>query len=96
MKTELEIKLGFFPLAFYLFACTPVIEIDGEKNQRSWGSHYFEVTPGQHNIKIYFPYIGMSECGANEVTIDVQEGAKRKVSYYMWPWMFAKGSISIT
>ena len=96
MKTELEIKLGFFPLAFFLFACTPVIEINGEKNQRSWGSHIFEVNSGQHNIKIYFPYLGMSECGANEVTIDVHDGVKRKVSYYMWPWMFAKGTINIT
>ena len=96
MKTELEIKLGFFPLAFFLFACTPVIEIDGEKNQKSWGSHYFEITPGQHNIKIYIPYVGMPECGVNEVTINIQERVKRKISYYMWPWIFAKGSIDIT
>ena len=96
MKTKLEIKLGFFPLAFFLFACTPVIEIDGEKNSKSWGKHYFELTPGQYKIKIYFPYAGMSECGANEVTIDIQEGIKRRVSYYMWPWMFAKGSINVT
>jgi hypothetical protein len=99
VKTEyslLEIKLGFFPLAFFLFLCTPVVEIDGEKSQKSWGSHDFKITPGQHKIKIYFPYMWMSECGANEVTIDIQEGLKRKVSYYMWPFVFAKGSIHIT
>ena len=84
------LEIGTAPL---LSSMAPTI-----KSMRNYEpkKHYFELTPGQHKIKIYFPYIGMSECGANEVTIDIQEGIKRRVSYYMWPWMFAKGSISVT
>ena len=95
MNTSVEVNLSFFPLAFFLFACTPVVEINGEKHKRNWGNHKFELVPGSYTIKIYFPYILMPKCGANEVTFVLQNGDRKKISYYMWPWMFAKGSISI-
>jgi hypothetical protein len=95
MNTSLEIDLGFFPLAFFLFACTPVIEINGKKHERSWGKCKFELDAARYDVKIYFPYIFMSECGANTVTINLETGDQKKISYYMWPWMFSKGSISV-
>lgn len=37
MKTGIEVKTSFFPLAFFLFFVTPTIEINGEKYKEKWG-----------------------------------------------------------
>lgn len=81
MKTGIEVKTGFFLLAFILFMCTPVIEINGEKNRRPWGNHFFDLAPGDYVVKIYFPYLFMSECGANQLKVSVAEGNVKKISY---------------
>ena len=73
----------------------PLIEINGKKHERSWGKCKFELDAARYDVKIYFPYIFMSECGANTVTINLETGDQKKISYYMWPWMFSKGSISV-
>ena len=93
MTTGIEVKTEFFPLAWMLYMCTPVIEINGQKNSRKWGKHFFELQPGEYTVKIYFPYFMQNECGANQTTITVSEGQVRKISYNMPPWMLAKGTI---
>ena len=92
-KTGLEIKTGFFPLAFFLFACTPVVSIDGQNHSRSWGTHFFELGEGAHTIKVFFKYLFMDQCGANSITVNVEKGKVTKVKYYMPPLMTMKGSI---
>lgn len=95
MQTELEIKTGFFPLAWFLYFVTPVIEINGEKHRQKWGAHSFSLLPGEYRVKVSFPYFWMSECGANEITVTLSEGEKRRINYNMPPWMLAKGSIKL-
>jgi hypothetical protein len=92
-QTGVEVKAGFFPLAFFLFSCTPRIEIDGTPNEKPWGTHFFPLAPGTHRIRIYFKYMFMAECGANSIDIQVVDGHVVRVSYYMPPLMLAKGSI---
>ena len=96
MTSGIEIKTGFFPLAWFLYFVTPTIEINGEKHKKKWGESFFDLPAGNYRIKISFPYMGKSECGANEIQVTLSEGQKRKVTYNMPPWMFAKGSIKIT
>ena len=70
----IEVKVGFFPLAFFLFACKPRIVIDGaEPEVRNWGTHFFPVSPGRHTVKIYFRYLFKAECGANQREFDVPD-----------------------
>jgi hypothetical protein len=94
--TGVEVKAGFFPLAFFLFACTPRIEIDGKVHLKSWGTHFFELPPGTHTVAVYFRYLFKAECGKNSVTVTVAPGRVTRVSYNMPPWMFAKGSMHVT
>ena len=96
MNTGVDIKTEFFPLAWFLFFVTPTIEINGVKHKQKWGESFFSLTPGEHLVKISFPYFGMNECGANEVKFSITEGQKRKINYNMPPWMFSKGSINIS
>jgi hypothetical protein len=91
----LEIKTGFFPLAFFLFFCTPRIEIDGVVHRRPWGRSKFDVPPGNHRVKIYFHYLFKPECGANEIDVTVGDGQVASIKYWMPPWMFARGSLKV-
>ena len=93
MKTGIEIQTGFFPLAWFLHFVKPVIEINGKKHTEEWGPSFFDLPPGKYEVKIYFPYMWRSECGANQISLTLQEGLIKKIEYYMPPWMFAKGSI---
>ncbi len=93
--TGVEANVGFFPLAFFLFACRPRIEIDGVTHTRPWGTHFFELAPGRHTISIYFAYLFKPKCGLNSITVDVQPGQVTRIRFYMPPWMFAKGSLKV-
>jgi len=91
--TGVEVQTSFFPLSFFLYMCTPTIMIDGQAVRRPWGRHYFPLPPGSHNIKIYFRYLFMDTCGANQIDVTVHPGYVNRVTYTMPPWMLAKGSI---
>lgn len=91
--TGVEVKTGFCPLAFFLFFCTPRIEIDGQVYKKRWGTHFFELPPGSHKITVYFRYLFMSRCGENSIPVEVAPGAVARVRYNMPPWMLAKGSL---
>jgi len=93
LKTGVAVKTGFLPLGFILFFCTPTIVVDGRDYRKSWGTHFFELEPGRHTIKIFFRYLFMAECGANSIDVIVEEGKISRIKYYMPPWMLAKGSI---
>ena len=93
MRTGIKIKTGFFPLAFILFLCTPVIEINGGKFKRHWGTYFFDLTPGDHIVKIYFHYWLKPECGVNQIKVSIAEGQTKRITYFMPPWMLAAGII---
>ncbi|MFT5858151.1 MAG: hypothetical protein ACI865_000235 [Flavobacteriaceae bacterium] len=93
MKTEIEVKTGFFPLAWFLYFVSPVVVINGEKNTQKWGRTFFDLPPGEYLIKVYFPYMWKPECGANQITVKLGEGETKRIDYNMPPWMFAKGRL---
>lgn len=92
-STGLQVTTGFFPLAFFLFFCSPVIVIDGQASKTGWGTRFFAVPPGQHTVKIFFRYMWMAECGANAMTVAVYPGQVTRISYYMPPFIYAAGSL---
>ncbi|MDX2362636.1 MAG: hypothetical protein QNK23_17640 [Crocinitomicaceae bacterium] len=96
MKTRIEVKTGFFFMAWILYFCTPVIVINGEMNRRKWGVTSFELPPGTYTVRIYFPYIMKPNCGENQVTLELKEGETKYIKYNMPPWMFSKGKITLS
>lgn len=94
-STGIDVVAEFFPLAFLLFLCAPVIEIDGVRHPKTWGRHRFDVPPGEHTVKVYFPYLTMRECGANSRTVTVEPGKRVLVKWYMWPLMIVPGEMSV-
>lgn len=95
-QTGVEVELGFCPIAFLLFFCRPRVEIDGVVQKKTWGTHFFPTTAGQHTVKVYFRYLFMSRCGANSLDILVRERNVTKVkSFFLGLWMFSKGSLRV-
>ena len=95
MTTGLTVKTSFFPLAWILYFVTPTININGKEFKREWGKNSFDLSPGDYQVKISFPYMGQSDMGANEISISLNEGEIKNISYEMPPWIFAKGDIKI-
>ena len=95
-RTGVEVHTGFFPLAFFLFFCTPVTEINGHPDRKYWGTKFYDLPPGQYHFTISFPYIFMAKCGRADAPITLRPGEVRRINYFMWPWMFAPGQISVT
>jgi hypothetical protein len=91
--TGIQVETSFFPLSFFLYLCTPTIVIDGVQCQRPWGTHSFPLPGGMHNVKIFFRYLFMDTCGANQINVVVQPNCVHRVKYEMPAWMFAQGSI---
>jgi hypothetical protein len=96
MRTGIQTTTKFFPLAFFLYAFSPTIEINGTKYPKKWGTDFFELAPGNYTVKIYFKYLFMDECGANSVMVTLKEGQVANVSWYMPPLIFLKGSMSVS
>jgi hypothetical protein len=89
----IQIETSFFPLSFFLYACTPRIVIDGAVVLRPWGTHSFELTPGMHRIQIYFFYLFLPQCGFAQTTVVVQPNCVHRLKYEMGILMFLPGSI---
>ena len=94
-KGKLIVNTDFFGMAWFLYFVTPVIEINGKRMSRPWGTSQFDIDPGDYTVKIFFSYLFMSECGANSVNVRIEEGKSKKVTFYMPPWMMAKGRMKV-
>ncbi|QEG22009.1 hypothetical protein [Mariniblastus fucicola] len=94
-KGTIELKLGFFPLGFFLLFCTPTVVINGNPQPHAWGHYSYEFAPGKYNVTIFFRYFFRNECGRNNVEFQLSDGETKTVSYYMWPWMFLPGTMSV-
>jgi hypothetical protein len=93
--TGVEVSLEFFPLAFFLFFCTPRVVIDGKVRTRDWGRHFFPLRPGRHTVEVFYPYFFWPETGYASLDVRVEPGELRRVNYYHWAFLvFLPGSIS--
>lgn len=91
----IEVTMGFFPLAFLLYLCAPVVEINNFPRPFTWGTHFIDLPPGRYIVSIYFPYLLSPRCGLNSCEVMLQPGMVRRVNFYMWPLIFIPGSISV-
>jgi predicted Zn finger-like uncharacterized protein len=57
-----QIKIEYKDSAFFISATKPVIEIDNEMTMRSWGTHQFQLPPGDYSLRIYCHLLGQRLC----------------------------------
>jgi hypothetical protein len=94
MAATINVHTGFIPLSFFLYACHPRIEVDGNVTHAKWGDHALEVPPGEHTVSIYFAYLMMPRCGENSVRVNVPDGGAVNIRYSAPMIMVMKGNIS--
>ncbi|HXI25224.1 MAG TPA: hypothetical protein VNG71_15275 [Pyrinomonadaceae bacterium] len=89
----IQIETSFFPLSFFLYMCTPTIVIDGVPQRRPWGTHSIPLTPGMHNIQVFFHYLFMPKCGFSQMNVVVQPNCVHRIKYEMGIFMFSAGTM---
>ncbi len=84
-------------IAFLLALFPPQMSVDGGPPQKiRWGTGDLQVTPGQHHLVIWVPYLGFWNIGRAEVQVNVAEGQIVAVNYRS-PWLvFMPGKVAVT
>ena len=64
---------------------------------RGYGGSYFSTVHVSDSglCGLYIPNLWMPECGANTVQVNIVPGRVSTVKYFMPPWMYASGSITL-
>lgn len=71
------------------------IMIDRHSSDLPWGSHFFELEPGRHEIEIGFRSWGRV-VAKNHVAVNVEQGQILSIVYKTHRyWVFLPGSISV-
>lgn len=79
--SRIDVVVSHSPLAFIYQAFTPTITINGQQHRLPWGTHSFDVSPGNCEVSVSYPWIFSSECGKNTVEIALKAGEIKKVTY---------------
>lgn len=93
-SSQIEVTVRHNPLAFFYRAFTPTVAINGRKERKPWGTHLFNVPPGDYEVAISYPWI-ISECGKNSVRFSIAAGETKKVNYCARLIRFWPGAISV-
>lgn len=90
-----EFELSFFPLMFVLFLVTPSIEINGVAQRRKWGTHTFQLPPGETQFGAYYPYLFSSETSSAAIWVHLAPGGRYKLRYRPAWIVFLPGSLKL-
>jgi hypothetical protein len=63
------------------YVCKPVVEIDGQAYIGKWGMRFFALSPGHHQIRVFFAYLAQKECGLATTDIEVLPGRQVQLLY---------------
>jgi hypothetical protein len=86
----IEIKTGFLFLMWILYFFDTRIEINGVVQQRPWGTHVFQLPAGGYNVRVWFPYMLLSQAGMATIQVPVNPGAVTVLEYSA-PWILLMG-----
>jgi hypothetical protein len=92
--SRVEVTITHNPLAFFYKAFTPTVSINGKKERKPWGTHAFNLPPGEYEVAVSYPWI-ISECGKNSVRFSLEPGETKKVKYCARLIRFWPGAIRV-
>ena len=84
-----------FPLAWLFWTFKTDVSIDEETVVVPWGTHFFNLAPGRHRIRIGFHYLWAKDMGADEIECEIERGATITLTYRSPFLVTSKGSIVI-
>lgn len=69
------------PLAFFLYLTHLTIEVDGQPQAGDWKNRFVPAAPGDHQLSVYFWYLGKKRCCEASITVRVPDGAVTSLRY---------------
>jgi hypothetical protein len=94
-KATIRINGRHSPMAWLLYATKLTIEVDGTPERGSWGDRTVSVTPGRHEVKIYFKYITKARCCEAWAKVDAVDGQTIAMEYRTPMMMTAPGRLTV-
>src|SRR5438477_4227962 len=79
--SRVEVTVSHPLLAFIYVLFTPTITINGQRHRRPWGTHLFELAPGDYEIAVSYPWLFAPECGTSTVRISLQPAEFKRITY---------------
>ena len=95
-SSRIEVTTGFMWIAFLLFFVKPVVEVDGTEYKTPWGASSFNVVPGPHTVRIWFPYLIPRRAGMATVQVNVPPQGLSRISYRAPFFVFSPGKVSVS
>ena len=74
---------------------TPNVVINGYPDRRPWGVHRIQLPPGQHHVRVSFPYLFTNDCCPAESMVPIYQGMLTRVDYQIPLVVFANGTIGV-
>ncbi|HEY7947435.1 MAG TPA: hypothetical protein VID75_07155 [Acidimicrobiales bacterium] len=84
------------PLAWLLYFTKLIVEVDGDAQPGPWGERSVFVTPGPHDVRIYFKYLMKARTGEAAVSVAASEASPVSVRYKAPRLMTNAGRIETT
>lgn len=92
----IAVTAKYFPLNFLCVLFKPVVTIDGQTHQGTWGTSHFPAAPGDHHVTVLWKYFGFLPLNKGQATVRVVEGQTTHVEYSA-PWLFfLPGKMTVT
>ncbi len=76
----ISLTTQFFRLDWTLRFTRPLVIIDGNPSETSWGESFFPLEPGSHRLQVSYPYLGAARGKASAV-VEVPQGQVAHVTY---------------
>lgn len=93
--TGISVTTKIFPLAFLLLLFKTNVTIDGATSVLPWGTHFFGLSPGVHEVRVSFRYLFSSETGESALKVEVLPDHTTKVAYRSPFIVFMGGSMKV-
>ena len=94
-KATIRINARHSPMAWLLYLTKVTIEVDGTPEKGSWGDRTVSVSPGRHEVKIYFKYMTKARCCEAGVTVSATDGQTIVMEYRTPMMMTAPGKLAV-
>ncbi len=90
---RLEVKTGFFFLAWMLHFVKPNVEINGQRHKPNWGRFTIDLYPGQYHLHVSFPWVFGDKTGPAQTPVNIYAGHVTFVSYEAPLFLLSPGTI---
>jgi hypothetical protein len=88
---RLVVDASFPSSAMFLNGTGPRITIDGVEHEPAWGPSSFDLSPGEHRVRVSSRYFG--DTSPAETTVTVVAGQESRLFYKAAMTIFSRGAI---